>query len=114
VVGAAGLECREPAAEAGELIRRELDDGFGDFFDFHVTPYSTAAAWLSRGMGSVLCGKERGMCEGWSLARDRHRLSRRRRAPGQDRPAGHMLASVNAGYLGEYLDRASAMARAGP
>ena len=67
VVGAAGLECREPAAEAGELIRRELDDVFGDFFDFHVTQYSTAAAWLSRGMGSVLCGKGRGMCEGWSL-----------------------------------------------
>ena len=52
MVGAAGLECREPAAEAGELIRRELDDGFGDFFDFHVTQYSTARAWLSGGKGS--------------------------------------------------------------
>ena len=33
-VAAAGLECRKPAAEAGELIRRQLGDGFGDFFHF--------------------------------------------------------------------------------
>ena len=36
VVGAAGLECGEPAAKARELIWRQLDDSFGDFFDFHV------------------------------------------------------------------------------
>ena len=42
VVAAAGLECREPAAEAGELIRRQLGDGFGDFFHFHAGQYSTA------------------------------------------------------------------------
>ena|SRR6516225_3177977 len=35
VVGAARLECGEPAAESGELIRRQLDNSFGDFFDFH-------------------------------------------------------------------------------
>jgi hypothetical protein len=35
-VSAACLECREPAAEAGELIRRQLGDGFSDFFDFHA------------------------------------------------------------------------------
>ena len=43
VVGAARLECDEPAAEAGELIRRQLGNNFGDFFDFHVAQYSTAA-----------------------------------------------------------------------
>jgi hypothetical protein len=35
VVGAASLECGEPAAESGELIRRQLGNNFGDFFDFH-------------------------------------------------------------------------------
>ena len=42
VVGAARLECDEPAAEAGELIGRQLGDNFGDFFDFNVAQYSTA------------------------------------------------------------------------
>ena len=42
VVGAASLECGEPAAEAGELIRRQLGNRFGDFFDFHAAQYSTA------------------------------------------------------------------------
>src|SRR5262249_51303757 len=42
VMGAARLECGEPAAEAGELIRRQLSNGFGDFFNFHVAQYSTA------------------------------------------------------------------------
>jgi hypothetical protein len=36
VIGAARLECGEPAAEAGKLIRRQLGNSFGDFFDFHV------------------------------------------------------------------------------
>ena len=49
MVGVACLECDEPAAEAGELIGRQLGDNFGDFFDFHVAQYSTAGAWLSRG-----------------------------------------------------------------
>ena len=44
-----GPECGEPAAETGELIRRQLGDKFGDFFDFHVAQYSTAGAWLSDG-----------------------------------------------------------------
>ena len=35
VVGAARLECGEPAAESGELIRRQLGNSFGDFFNFH-------------------------------------------------------------------------------
>jgi hypothetical protein len=35
VVGAARLECAEPAAESRELIRRKLGDGLGDFFNFH-------------------------------------------------------------------------------
>jgi hypothetical protein len=51
VIGAARLECGEPAAEAGELIRRQLGNSFGDFFDFHVAQYSTAEAWLSNGKG---------------------------------------------------------------
>src|SRR5262249_60209126 len=53
VVGVACLECDEPAAEAGELIGRQLGDNFGDFFDFHVAQYSTAGAWLSRGRINV-------------------------------------------------------------
>lgn len=44
VIGAARLECGEPAAEAGELVRRQLGDSFGDFLDFHVVQYSTAEA----------------------------------------------------------------------
>jgi hypothetical protein len=51
VVGAARLECGEPAAEARELIRRQVGDGFGDFFDFHAAHYST---------GRVERGKEIG------------------------------------------------------
>jgi hypothetical protein len=55
VVGAARLECDEPAAEAGELIRWQLGNSFGDFFDFHVAQYSTAGASLSDGKES--CGR---------------------------------------------------------
>jgi hypothetical protein len=33
------------------LIRRQLGNGFGDFFDFHVAQNSTAEAWLSDGKG---------------------------------------------------------------
>jgi hypothetical protein len=36
VIGAACLECVEPAPEAGELIRRQLGNSFGDFFDFFM------------------------------------------------------------------------------
>ena len=51
VIGTARLECGEPAAEAGELIRRQLGNSFGDFFDFHAAQYSTTKAWLSDGKG---------------------------------------------------------------
>ena len=51
VIGTARFECGEPAAEAGELIRRQLGNSFGDFFDFHGAQYSTAEAWLSGGKG---------------------------------------------------------------
>jgi hypothetical protein len=44
MVVAARLERDEPAAEAGELIRRQLGHSFGDFFHFHVPQYSTAWA----------------------------------------------------------------------
>ena len=44
VVGAARLECDEPAAEAGELIRPQLGDCLGDLFDFHAAQYSTTEA----------------------------------------------------------------------
>jgi hypothetical protein len=56
VIGATRLECGKPAAEAGELIRRQLGNSFGDFFDFHVAQYSTAEAWLSdaKGLGARL------------------------------------------------------------
>lgn len=51
VISAARLECGEPPAETGELIRWQLGNSFGDFFDFHVAQYSTAEAWLSDGKG---------------------------------------------------------------
>jgi hypothetical protein len=41
MVGAARLECSEPPAKTGELIRRQLGYGFGDFFDLHAAQYST-------------------------------------------------------------------------
>src|SRR5262249_35502562 len=44
MIGLARLECREPAAEASELIRRQLGDGFGDFFDLHVS--SIVPGWV--------------------------------------------------------------------
>src|SRR6266446_6034396 len=40
VISAARLECGEPPAETGELIRRQLGNSFGDFFDLHVAQYS--------------------------------------------------------------------------
>src|SRR5271157_3471594 len=39
------------SGRAGELIRRQLGNSFGDFFDFHVVQYSTAEVWLSDGKG---------------------------------------------------------------
>jgi hypothetical protein len=49
VIGAARLECGEPQTETGELIRRQLDNGFGDFFDLHV---AYAEARMSDGLGA--------------------------------------------------------------
>lgn len=40
VISAARLECGEPPAETGELIRWQLGNSFGDFFDLHVAQYS--------------------------------------------------------------------------
>ncbi len=59
VVGAASLECGEPAAESGGLIRRQLGDNFGDFFDFHGAQYSTGGAWFSDG-SELVAPKARG------------------------------------------------------
>jgi hypothetical protein len=51
VIGAARLKCGEPAAEAGELIGRQVGHSFGDFFNFHVVQYSTGVrAWLRDGI----------------------------------------------------------------
>jgi hypothetical protein len=36
VIGAARLPCGEPATKARESIWRQIDDGFGDFFNFHM------------------------------------------------------------------------------
>jgi hypothetical protein len=52
MIGSARLECGEPAAEASELIRRQLGDGFGDFFDIHVTQYSTCLSY-GKGLASA-------------------------------------------------------------
>jgi hypothetical protein len=40
-------------SEAGELIRRQLDDCLGDLFDFHAAQYSTAGGLVEprKGMG---------------------------------------------------------------
>jgi hypothetical protein len=54
VIGAARLECGEPPAEAGELIRRQLGNSFGDFFDFHVAQYSTALLSDRKGLAACL------------------------------------------------------------
>src|SRR3974390_1020624 len=51
VVGATCLECGEPAAESGELIRRQLSDNFDDFFDFHGAQYSTGRGLVQRRKG---------------------------------------------------------------
>src|SRR5215831_10693552 len=40
MIGAARFECGKPAAEAGELIGRQLGNRLGDFFDLHVAQYS--------------------------------------------------------------------------
>ena len=55
MVGATGLECGETAAESSELIRRQLGDNFGDFFDFHGAQYSTGEAWFSDGKVYLRC-----------------------------------------------------------
>ena len=54
VVGAARLEGGEPAAEAGELIRRQPGNSFGDLFDFHVAQYSTDAASMPTSSATTL------------------------------------------------------------
>src|SRR3974377_1211585 len=41
VVGATCLECGEPAAESGEVVRGQLNGNFATFFDFHGAQYST-------------------------------------------------------------------------
>ena len=68
VVGAARLECCEPAAESGELIRRQLGNSFGDFFDFHVAEYTTAETWLRDGqvLGLPAPGFRPGQLSKWS------------------------------------------------
>jgi len=47
VIGAPRFERREPPAETGKLIRRQLSNSFGDFLDLHVIKYSTAEAGWS-------------------------------------------------------------------
>ena len=60
MIGAARLECGEPAAKAGKLVRRELGNSFGDFFNFHVAQYSTAETWLSAIVSGLSgCGSAR-------------------------------------------------------
>jgi hypothetical protein len=50
VVSAGRLECSKPAAKPVELIWRQLDNGLGDFFDFHEAHYSTAPAFSFLGI----------------------------------------------------------------
>jgi hypothetical protein len=53
VITTARLECDEPATKASELIRREPGNSFGDFFNFHVTQYSTAEIWQGPLLGQT-------------------------------------------------------------
>ena len=48
MVGAARLECGEPAAKSDELIRRQLGNNFGDFFDFHGAQLTSSNLLPSR------------------------------------------------------------------
>ena len=54
MIGAARLECDEPPPEPGELIRRQLGNNFGDFFDFHGAQYRMSGAWFSDGKGLIV------------------------------------------------------------
>jgi hypothetical protein len=80
VVGAARLECGEPAAESGELIRRQLGNNFSDFFDFHGAEYSTGGAWFSDGKG--LIATHSCQCHRFGAFQPSH-LRRPREQPGQ-------------------------------
>ena len=55
VVGAARLECDEPTAESGELIRRQLGNSFGDFFDFHGAQLTSSSPPRSNRWGFFQC-----------------------------------------------------------
>ena len=55
VVGAARLECGEPTAESGELIRRQLGNSFGDFFDFHGAQLTSSSPPRSNRWGFFQC-----------------------------------------------------------
>jgi hypothetical protein len=83
VVGAARLECGEPAAESGELIRRQLGNNFGDFLDFHGAQYSTG--WACFSDGSDLPGLQ-------STARLAHQIQPDGKA-GAARPPSPMIRS---------------------
>jgi hypothetical protein len=50
------VQCGEPAAESSELIRRQLGNSFGDFFDFHGAP-ALSTAWTGDA-GSGVASRE--------------------------------------------------------
>jgi hypothetical protein len=101
VVGAARLECGEPAAEARELIRRQLGDSFGDFFDFHVAQYSTAGVLLSAERGLVA----RANAIGWQAHGKRRandgscgRRAQLDWSAGKGNSAGFAMSAIQAAY----------------
>ena len=60
MIGVARLECGEPAAKAGKLVRWQLGNRFGDFFNFNAAQYSTAETWLSAIVSGLSgCGSAR-------------------------------------------------------
>jgi hypothetical protein len=66
VVSTGRLECSKPAAKPVELIWRQLDNGLGDFFDFHEAHYSTAAGFfVSRNLAAaeIRTGRNRPLAE---------------------------------------------------
>ena len=82
VVGAARLPRGEPASKARELIWRQLDDGFGDFFNFHVAQYIPIGASELNSASRALEGRSResgGRGSGVRLSRFGHATARRQR-----------------------------------
>jgi hypothetical protein len=67
MIAATRLERGEPAAEAREFIRRQFCDGFGDFFDFHMTEHNTFLVRAGlRQMAAMIAARVLGLLRQWA------------------------------------------------